>query len=175
MTPYTIPEFTTDRLRLRAPKLDDLPRVIDFWASERSHMVGGPRSEVEASRSLFSVYGFWALRGAGIWYIADKQTDAFLGFTGFMYGPGWEEPEIGFAMYPDAEGKGIAYEAACRVRDYAYTELGWTTLTSNIVPGNDRSAALAERMGAWFEKEYDNPHMGVDRMFRHPSPQELAQ
>ncbi|MBQ0749084.1 MAG: GNAT family N-acetyltransferase, partial [Roseovarius sp.] len=66
--------------------------------------------------------------------------------------------------------RGIAYEAAARARQYAYEDLGFTTLTSNIVPGNTRSVALAERLGACFEREYDNIHMGRDLLYRHPGP-----
>ena len=53
-------------------------------------------------------------------------------------------------------------------------DLGFTTLTSNIVPGNDRSVALAKRLGAWFEREYVNVQMGTDLLYRHPSPAELG-
>jgi RimJ/RimL family protein N-acetyltransferase len=42
------------------------------------------------------------------------------------------------------------------------------------VPGNTRSIKLAERMGAVYERTYDNPHMGKDMLFRHPSPKELG-
>src|SRR6056297_3447862 len=75
-----------------------------------------------------------------------------------------------FARY---EGRGIAFEAATRARRHAYGDLGLTTLTSNIVPGNTRSIALAERLGAWFEREYDNIHMGRDFLYRHPGPDAL--
>nr|MDA3856739.1 GNAT family N-acetyltransferase [Roseovarius sp.] len=68
---------------------------------------------------------------------------------------------------------GIAHEAAARARRYAYQDLGFTTLTSNIVPGNTRSIALAERLGAWFEREYENIHMGHDLLYRHPGPGDL--
>ena len=77
-------------------------------------------------------------------------------------------------MYDGFEGRGIAYEGAIRVREWAFTDLGFTTLTSNIVPGNARSVALAERMGAWFEREYNNVHMGVEQLYRHPSPEGLS-
>ena len=77
-------------------------------------------------------------------------------------------------MFDGFEGRSIAYEAACRVRRWAYEDLGFETITSNIVPGNTRSIRLAERMGAVYERTYQNTHMGEDMLFRHPSPAEVA-
>jgi len=42
------------------------------------------------------------------------------------------------------------------------------------VPGNARSIALAERMGARYERTYTNPHMGEDMIYRHPAPADLG-
>ena len=86
---------------------------------------------------------------------------------------GWPEPEIGWVVFEGFEGRGIAREAAERVRRYAYEDLGLTTLTSNIVPGNTRSVALAERMGATYERTYMNYSMGEDMLYRHPGPEEV--
>jgi RimJ/RimL family protein N-acetyltransferase len=99
-----------------------------------------------------------------------KDTGETAGIAGIWNPEGWPEPELGWALYAGFEGRGIAYEAAHRARRYAYEDLGFSTLTSNIVPGNTRSVALAERLGAWFEREYENIHMGHDLLYRHPAP-----
>ena len=39
---FCIPELETDRLRLRLPRLEDLPAHAEFRASECSKDVGGP-------------------------------------------------------------------------------------------------------------------------------------
>ena len=76
-------------------------------------------------------------------------------------------------VFDGFEGKGIAAEGATRARAWAYEDLGFATLTSNIVPGNARSIALAERLGATYERTYDNPEMGEDMLYRHPAPDAL--
>ena len=60
------------------------------------------------------------------------------------------------------------------VRDHAYRHMGFTTLTSNILPGNDRSVALAEKMGARKERDYENVTHGTSMVYRHPGPEVLA-
>ncbi len=96
-----------------------------------------------------------------------------MGFVGLWYPEGWPEPELGWVLYAGTEGKGYAVEAASAIRDYAYTTLGMTTLTSNIVPFNDKSKAVARRLGATFERTYENPNMGTDELWRHPAPEQL--
>ena len=51
---------------------------------------------------------------------------------------------------------------------------GWTTAISMITKGNDRSIALAERMGCTFEGDYDHPEYGPMPLYRHPSPEALS-
>lgn len=51
---------------------------------------------------------------------------------------------------------------------------GGAALTSNIFPGNDRSVALALRMGAWKERDYDNVSHGTSMVYRHPGPEAHA-
>ena len=69
-----------------------------------------------------------------------------------------------------AEGRGLALEAAVAVRSYAYASLGWPTVISLISPGNERSIALATRLGAWFETIYAHPSYGDLEVHRHPGP-----
>lgn len=170
-----IPRLETGRLLLRGPETRDFEPFCAFITDPaRSWGFGTEEDRPKAWRWFAANIGHWALRGYGYFTIEDKATGTPCGLTGIWDPEGWPEPEIGWVVYDGFEGKGIAYEAATRARDWAYADLGFTTLTSNIVPGNDRSVALAERMGAWFEREYDNVQMGAERLFRHPSPADLG-
>ena len=80
---------------------------------------------------------------------------------------------MGWIAFDGFEGMGLAYEAALCVRRHAYLQMGFTTMTSNIVPGNTRSIALAEKLGAVHERTYDNINMGEELLFRHPGPEAL--
>ena len=162
-----IPVVETDRLRLRAPKMHDLPERTAFFASQRSHFIGGPFDAFAVQRTMFSIIGSWALLGYGMWHIADKATDEFLGATGILFCPGWSEPELGWDLLEKAEGKGIAFEAASAARTYAANHLGQDGVISHIDPKNTRSEALAKRLGATFERDVSLMDHAV-QIYRHP-------
>ncbi|MEJ6397369.1 GNAT family N-acetyltransferase [Yoonia sp. 208BN28-4] len=168
------PTLTTDRLTLRAPQESDIAAVAAFFADPvRSVGFGGPEDEHTAWRWFASMIGHWHLRGYGFWF-ADLHDGTPVGMTGLWNPSGWPEPELGWVLYANAEGKGYAVEMAKAVRHHAYTTMGWTTLTSNIVPDNDKSKAVARRLGAKMERVYENPAMGTDELWRHPAPHEVA-
>ncbi len=168
----SIPVYETERLRLRAPRMSDFEVYHAFCASDRSVGVGGPYPDRgSAFDRLSGVIGHWQLRGYGRWLVADRETDAPLGVVGLMYPEDWPEPEIAWTVFADAEGRGVAYEAAVFTRAYAYDVLGWSTVVSCSVPTNTRSQALAQRMGATFESEYTHPTIGALNVWRHLGPE----
>lgn len=168
-----IPTLTTDRLVLRAPSINDFGAECAFYSSDRAEFVGGQAGPEQVWRMIASFLGHWSIRGFGFWGIEDRNTGAYLGRAGLWFPHGWPEPEIGWTLMETAEGKGIAYEAACAARDHAYETLGWTTAISLIAPENARSIALAERMGATLDYEWDHERFGRTLVYRHPAPEVL--
>ena len=53
-------------------------------------------------------------------------------------------------------------------KDFAYGELGWTTLVSYVAPGNHRSIRLAERLGAVVDPDAASPEGYDTLVYRHP-------
>jgi ribosomal-protein-alanine N-acetyltransferase len=172
MTPLThIPTLTTERLTLRAPSMADFPAWVAFRADPlRSQGVGGPVSEAVAFEKFGEIIGHWQLRGFGRFLVADTQADEALGVVGPYHPPDWPEPEIAWSLFANAEGRGIALEAARASRAWAYETLGWSTAISMIVPGNTRSIALAQRMGCTRDPDFIHADMGAMQVWRHPGP-----
>ena len=168
---FRIPEIETPRLRLRLPRMDDLDAHVAFRASERSKGVGGPFDRASSFHHLAGVVGQWDLRGYGRWIVADRETDAALGLVGVYHPEDWPEPEIGWTVYDEAEGKGIAREAALATRDFVYNTLGWTRIVSLIMADNDRSIRLAERMGCRREGAFMHAEHGTLDIWLHPAPE----
>ena len=171
MLTLTIPKLETERLRLRPQKAEDFEAVAAFFADgNRSWGFGGPQNRNEAWRWFASAIGHWALRGYGFWMV-ETHDDETVGMVGIWEPEGWPEPELGWVMFENGEGKGYAYEAALAARNYGYDVVGLKALSSNIFPGNTRSVALAERLGAKFEREYENVTHGTEMVYRHPAPE----
>ncbi|SFC50895.1 GNAT family N-acetyltransferase [Tropicimonas isoalkanivorans] len=166
-----VPVLETDRLLLRAPCPADYPAYRAFLATERSRFTGGPLEERHAWRAFAAMIGHWTMQGFGMWTITLKGSDAPAGHAGLWYPGTWPEPEIGWTVYEGYEGKGIAFEAACAVRDHTFGPMGWTTAVSYIAAGNDRSVALARRLGAVPDASATRPPHAPDcHVFRHPQP-----
>jgi len=170
-----IPRLETPRLILRGPEPSDFDPLCAFLTDPaRAWGFGVEKDRPTAWRWFAMNIGHWALRGYGYFTIAAKDTGQPCGITGIWEPEGWPEPEVGWVVFEGYEGKGLAFEAATRAREWAYADLGLTTLTSNIVPGNTRSVALAERMGARYERTYHNVTMGEEMLYRHPGPEVLG-
>jgi RimJ/RimL family protein N-acetyltransferase len=143
-----IPTLTTERLTLRAPQLGDAPAYAAFYASGRSHTVGGPKSETEAWKVLTNDVGHWHLRGFGWWALDDGA--ACVGTCGFHEPAGRPGVEIGWTLFSDT-GRGYATEAACAALRWA-RDTGeaarWGRIVSYIDRGNAASQRVAIRLGA---------------------------
>ena len=173
----TLPTYRleTDRLILRLPEERDIDAYVAFLTDEvRAAGFGPEKSRARAWRWFAMNIGHWALHGHGYFTMEWKDTGEACGMTGVWFPEGWPEPELGWVVFEGFEGRSIAAEGAARARQWAYEDMGFTTMTSNIVPGNTRSIALAERLGARYERTYENVEMGEDLLYRHPGPEALA-
>jgi RimJ/RimL family protein N-acetyltransferase len=136
----------TDRLLLRPVALEDLDEVVRLHQDpEVARFMGTPDREwlegwVEGSDRE------WAELGYGRMAILDPASGAFLGRTGLKRWPQFEETEVGWALQPEARGRGLATAAAQAVLEWsARFELPY--VTAMIRPDNAPSLAVAKRLG----------------------------
>ena len=141
------PDLMTDRLRLRMPRLEDFEHRAAFYASPRAIHEDGPVNRAMAWRIWASEVGQWPLLGYGPFSVEDRKTAAYLGEVGIYNPVGFPEPELGWFVTPEAEGKGYAAEAALAVMRWARARFGWDHIINIIAPANTRSIALARRLG----------------------------
>lgn len=173
-TVIRIPSLQTERLILRAPAPRDYDAFCAFRRSPRSAGIGGPFPQDGAFTGFAALIGHWHLRGFGRWIVAGRDSDEPLGIVGPFFPDDWPEPEIAWSLFDGAEGRGIAQEAAIAARAFAYKVLGWTTAMSAIMAGNQRSVALAKRLGCTPEGSFEHPAFGTLEIWRHPFVQEAV-
>ena len=166
-----IPVIETERLIMRAHRIEDLEEEKAFQISDRSKGIGGPYPPERAWSALCGYLGHWVLRGYGMWALEEKATGEYVGRVGCYYPDLWLDREIGWSVTAAGEGRGIAFEAARAARDYAYASFGWTTAISVIAPDNERSISLARRMGCTQEPDWEHPSYGPLTIWRHPGPE----
>jgi RimJ/RimL family protein N-acetyltransferase len=166
-----IPVVETERLVLRAFRLSDLDAYAAMCADEevmRHIGSGGAVGRDVAWRHLALFLGSWGLVGHGMWAIERRADGALIGRAGFLDPEGWPGCELGWLLARDAWGQGYAFEAAQAARAFGRRELGLGELISLIRPDNQRSIALAERLGAHDRGPID--FMGSHaRLYRHPA------
>ena len=162
----TVPTIITERLLLRPMTADDWEPYSALMLSERARYMGGPFSVKVAWGMFCTDHAQWDLFGAGALMLEDRDTRACLGQVGINSGPLFPEKEIGWLVFPEAEGRGYAFEAASALRDWARTVRRLNTLVSYVDPQNDRSRRLAERLGATLDGTAPRPDP-TDLVYRH--------
>jgi RimJ/RimL family protein N-acetyltransferase len=149
---------------------DALNDVAEFYAdNDNTQFIGGPCDREEAWRRIAYHVGHWAIRGFGTFMLIEKKSGAFVGYCGPYYPEGWPEHELGWALVRRFQGQGLASEAARKAREFAFSDLRWTTAVSYIRPDNLPSQRLAARIGAQLEGTiiFRGKDAGV---WRHPQP-----
>lgn len=147
----------TDRLRLRQFTLEDAPFLLDLlnspgwlrWIGDRGVKTVEQAQQYITDKMLAS-YQQWNL---GMYLLELKGGGhTAIGACGLVNRPnsnaiGLDDIDLGFALLPDYEGQGFAYEASEAVIADAGTRLGLKRLIAITLPENERSVALLERLG----------------------------
>ncbi len=162
----TAPIIRTDRLLLREPVLADWPNFAEVMTTDCAKHMGGPFSIAEAWGTFCHGIALWRLFGIGNLSIEILETRQCIGQIEINQGPRFPEPELGWQIQMEAQGRGYAYEAALAMRNWAFQECRLETLVSYIGPDNSRSIRLAERLGATLDMQA-RPQDPGDLVYRH--------
>lgn len=156
MQPLTqAPTLETERLILRAHRLEDFAPSAAMWGDEDvARFIGGrPFTPEEVWQRMLRYPGHWALLGFGYWVLEEKGTGAFVGEAGFLNlnraidPPFGDAPEGGWVLAPTAHGKGYATEAMARAAAWIGADFGAGRTVCMISPQNGPSLRVAEKLG----------------------------
>lgn len=129
-------------------RIDDFPAYEEMMASSRAHYMGGPFDRRAAWGMFCHDVALWPLFGHGALMIDVIATGQCVGQVGINHGPLFPEKELGWLLYDGHEGLGYATEAAAGLLGWAREQPFIETLVSYFHPANDRSMAVASRLGA---------------------------
>jgi RimJ/RimL family protein N-acetyltransferase len=169
-----IPTIETQRLILRGWKADDHEAFTANWKRpDWNEHIGGFRDRDQVWNLMSEANGSWSLQGFGFMAVTLKDTGQLIGMGGALCPGGWPEPEIGWSIFPEHQGKGYATEMATRALQFAYGELGWTTAISLIDARNAASIKVASKLGASLERHSVPVTQFVADMWRHLPPEQF--
>ncbi len=160
--------LATDRLIFRQWKNEDYPAFSAFYSDEaNARFVGGQKKPEAAWRLMATYMGHYHLRDYSYLAIDEKDTGKLIGTVGLWNSEPWPEPELGYWLLPEAQGKGYGVEAGLAVKNYALNTLQLDTLVSYIDPANEPSKKLAQRLGARYDATIELLDFGPHEVFRY--------
>ncbi len=141
--------LSAPRLLLRELTPADAPALSDVLGDpDTMRFYARPYTREEVEEGIARQIGRYP-SGAGLLAIVLRDSGTLIGDCGLV----WQEvehvrePEIGYHVHRDHQRRGYATEAACAVRDYAFTALGCDHVISMIRPENIPSRRVAEKNG----------------------------
>lgn len=128
----------------------------------------GPMQRAASDASVDRMMGFHSSLGYTMWVVevlhSERGSTAFAGFTGLMplsFDPPFahQEPlvEVGWRLWPQWWGLGIASEAARASLAHGFDVVGLPEVISLTVAANTPSRAVMERIGMHYDGEFDHP------------------
>jgi [ribosomal protein S5]-alanine N-acetyltransferase len=83
----------------------------------------------------------------GLWLIREVGSSEAIGFVGLWNFFDEEQPQLIYALLPYALKKGFATEAAAKIIEYGFEELGYAYVTASCDAPNLDSQKVLERIG----------------------------
>jgi RimJ/RimL family protein N-acetyltransferase len=157
----------TERLILRrwlasdAPAMEAIWREPQVWDALQPHRPYDPQQW----RSMLDRHvRHWDVHGFGLWAVTTADEPQPMGWVGASH-PTFVpelagEVEIGWTLRPVLWGRGLATEAAIAATAAAFAELPNDRVISLIHPRNERSMAVAHRLGMSRAGEATPPDLG---------------
>lgn len=140
----------TKRCIVRETTVEDVDQFYQIYEEPciTEYMDGlyeNPEDEREYARAYIeNAYGFYDF---GIWTVLDLASNEVIGRAGICYREGYEDPELGFVIAKEFQGKGLATEVCRAILTYAKEEFEFERVLAFVQPGNDASVRVCEKLG----------------------------
>jgi len=154
----------TARLQMREFTPDDLDAVYEFTShaevSKYTGDAGLVKSKFDAMSIIKNVWmADYKRYGYGRYALIYKAEQKIIGFCGVKFEQKLNGTDLGYRLLPEYWGKGLAFEAATAMMDYAQKELALTRILADAVDENVASHKILIRLG--FNKVQSVTKQGV--------------
>jgi ribosomal-protein-alanine N-acetyltransferase len=156
------PFLETARLRLRNVVQEDAPEIYYLRSDESvlQYLDRMPATSLEEAAQFIQTSNRQEQNGDAItWALSLGNDPTLIGTIGF-----WNikkehyRAELGYALHPDYQGKGLMQEALTAVLQYGFNAIKLHSVEANVNPGNVASIRLLERNGftreGYFRENY---------------------
>lgn len=158
--------FTTRRLLLRAPRLEDAEAIFQAYAQDPEvtrFLVWRPHHDLSDTRAFLErCLSAWQQGAEFTYVLADLQTSALLGMLSLRIA-GWSA-SLGYVLRRSAWGRGLIPEAASAVTDWALEQPQIYRVWAICDYENLASARVMEKIGMQHEglmrRGIIHPNMG---------------
>ncbi|WUI52390.1 GNAT family N-acetyltransferase [Streptomyces sp. NBC_00414] len=127
---------------------DDLFEAVVSQDSVMRWLATGRADSRSAAEAMCDDHvAHWTRHGYGDFAVRDAATHTFLGRVG-LRNRARHGVDLGFAVHPRAQGRGIPSEAGRACLDLAFRRLTLPAVFAFVLPGNTASIAALRRLGA---------------------------
>ncbi|MBM7645216.1 ribosomal-protein-alanine N-acetyltransferase [Scopulibacillus daqui] len=140
------PEFTTERLRFRQLKKDDVYDVFKLFSDSETMMFDGGMTMGNIEEAMAFIQTFSSIDQPAIrWAITSKDTNEFFGTAGFHHIDYFSrKAEIGGEVLKSYWGKGIGKEGIQALLTVGFYPLGLNRIEALISPDNKKAQRLVK-------------------------------
>lgn len=161
MNAHTIgPE--TERLLHRAFLPEDAEAFFRLKSDpDVIRLTGDPAIEsIDAARTAITTHADFKTVGYGRWACILKETNKIIGFSGLKYLPEFDVVDVGYRLFPEFWGQGLATEASRASLSFGFDMLQLDEIVGFVIPANAGSIRVLEKIGMRHvgEVDYDGVH-----------------
>ncbi|MBB5207536.1 GNAT family N-acetyltransferase [Chiayiivirga flava] len=156
-----MPILATPRLDLRELRDSDadfILRLLNDPSWLRYIGDRGVRSLDDARRYIANgPVAMYTRLGYGLYLVERRDDGAAMGLCGLLKRDGLDDPDIGFAFFPEFGGQGYALEAARAALDAGFAQHGMARVVAITAQDNAASIRLLRAIGFVYERDVTLP------------------
>ena len=122
--------------------LDSDPRVMRYLGD------GRPTTREDAQAGIGRILRRYSEHpGQGVWHVSRRDTGEFIGWVSLKFAGESPDVEVGYRYRPDAWGRGFATEAAMRMLERGFDDVGLERIIGVTRPDNLASQRVLAKIG----------------------------